>query len=354
MRGEYLRIPLRSPLVSAWLFAAAVLIVILLCVGGATRATQSGLSITQWKPVAGVIPPKDDRAWNIEFDNYKKIPQFRHINPNMTLGEFKGIYWWEWAHRMLARLLGAVYLFGFGGFLLMRQIPQRLIWRCAVLLGLVVFQGLVGWWMVASGLTRLDFVAPEMLASHLFMALLLMIGSLWTAMEAEEGEPRGRGAPQGWKTATIALLCVAVFQCLLGALVAGNRAGLVYNDFPLMNGQFFPPVQWQKGIGYSFLHDQGLVQFMHRLDAFALLGFAIGYAVMISRKCQDDGIRLWSFVLAGGVCLQVALGVATLISVVEIHLALAHQLVGMLIVIAATILAWKVARSDYGFRRSGF
>ncbi len=349
-----MRLPLRSPLVSAWLFAAAVLIVLILCVGGATRATQSGLSITQWKPVAGIIPPRDDRAWNIEFDNYKQIPQFRHINPNMTLSEFKGIYWWEWTHRRLATVLGLVYLGGFFAFLALGQIPRRLIWRCAVLLGLVVLQGLVGWWMVASGLTRLDYVAPEMLATHLFMALLLLMGSLWTAMEAEDGETRSRGAPANWKVATGFLLGVAVLQCLLGALVAGNRAGLVYNDFPLMNGSFFPPVQWARGIGYSFLHDQGLVQFMHRMNAFLLGGFAVAYAVVVNRKCQDEDIRFWANLLAAGVCLQIGLGIATLISVVEIWLALGHQLVGMSLVVIATVLAWKVARADYGFRRSGF
>ncbi|MEI9904669.1 MAG: COX15/CtaA family protein [Asticcacaulis sp.] len=337
-----------------WLFMAAFLIVALVCVGGATRATQSGLSITEWKPVAGVIPPGNDRAWNIEFDNYRQIPQFKEINPDMTLDQFKGIYWWEWVHRMLARLLGLVYLAGFALLLIMQQIPRRLIWRAGVLVGLVLLQGLVGWWMVASGLEKLDFVAAERLATHLFLALLLLMGSLWTAMEAEAGETRGRGAPQGWKTATGILLGVIVLQCLFGALVAGNRAGLVYNDFPLMNGQFFPPVQWAKGIGYSFLHDQGLVQFMHRLNAFVLLGYAIVYAVLLGRKCHDDGIKLWANGLAAGVCLQVALGIATLISVVQIDFALAHQLVGVSLVIVATVLAWKIARADRVFRMSGF
>ena len=348
------RLPLRSPMVATWLFVASFLIVALVCVGGATRATQSGLSITEWKPIAGVLPPRDAHAWDIEFDNYKKIPQFREINPNMTVDQFKGIYWWEWAHRILARLLGMVYLVGFVALLAMQQIPKRLVWRCAGLLGLVVLQGVVGWWMVASGLEKLDFVAAERLATHLFMALLLLIGSLWTAMEAEEGEPRGRGAPGTWKSVTGLLLGFVVLQCLLGALVAGNRAGLVYNDFPLMNGQFFPDVQWQKGVGYSFLHDQGLVQFMHRINAFIVLGFVAIYAVILGRRCQDDGIRMWGRGMAFLVAIQVGLGIATLISVVNIWFALSHQLVGVSLVMVATVLAWKVARADYAFRRGSF
>ena len=341
-------------MVTAWLYVAAALVVVILCVGGATRLTQSGLSITDWKPVSGIVPPGSEHAWLIEFDNYKKIPQFRDINPDMTLAQFKGIYWWEWAHRRLGTVLGLIYLFGFAAFLFLRQVPQRLIWRCAVLLGLVVLQGFVGWWMVASGLTRLDFVAPEMLATHLFLALTLLMGSVWTALEADEGQARNRGAPPGWRWATGILLAIVVLQCLLGALVTGNRAGLVYNDFPLMNGQVLPPVAWARGIGYCFLHDQGLVQFMHRLNAGLLLTYVIVYAVILSRRCQDDGLRTMAMTLGALIAVQAGLGIATLISVVNIWFALVHQLVGVSLVIVTTILLWRVCRADYGFRRSGF
>ena len=339
---------------ATWLLVVAFLVVCMVCVGGATRATQSGLSITQWKPVSGVIPPRDERAWAIEFDNYKKIPQFREINPDMTLSQFKGIYWREWTHRLLGRVLGGVLVIGFFWLLLARQMPRRLIWRGAVLVGLVALEGVVGWWMVASGLDRLDFVAAERLATHLSIALLLLMGAIWTAMEADEGQGRGRGAPGGWKTAAGVLLGLVVLQCLLGALVAGNRAGLVYNDFPLMNGQFFPQVAWEKGVGYCFLHDQGLVQFMHRINAFVVLFYTIGFGVILNRRCQDDSLKTWANLLMVCVGLQVALGIATLISVVNIWFALSHQLVGVSLVVLATVLAWKVARSDYGFRRSGF
>jgi cytochrome c oxidase assembly protein subunit 15 len=344
------RLPFKSPLVAVWLFVAAFLVLALVCVGGATRLTESGLSITEWKPIAGVVPPVSDQAWNAEFDNYKKIPQFSQINPHMQLAEFKGIYWWEWAHRLLARLLGVVYLLGFITFLLMREIPARLIWRCGVLVGLIVVQGAVGWWMVSSGLADRVEVAPERLMTHLSLALLLMCGSIWTGLEAMEGQGRGRGAPEGWKAATWALLFIVFLQCMLGALVAGNRAGLVYNDWPLMNGHIFPPVEWEKGVGYSFLHDQGLVQFMHRMNAYLLLIFSTGYALVMARRVNDDGLKGLAAGVATATWIQAALGVTTLITVLALGFALAHQIVAVCLLSLAVWLTWKVSRADRMFR----
>ena len=351
-----MRLPLKSPMVAAWLFVAALLVVAMVCVGGATRLTESGLSITEWKPVTGVMPPASDGAWQESFDKYKQIPQYREMNAHMTLSQYKGIYWWEWTHRVLARVVGSIYLLGFIGFLLARQIPARLIWRCGVLVALIGCEAGIGWWMVSSGVDTktLIVVAPERLMAHLSISLFLLIGSVWTGLEAHDGEGRGRGAPTVWKAASGVLLAVVILQCMLGALVAGNHAGLVYNVFPMMNGQFFPPVDWSKGIGYSFLHDQGLVQFMHRLNAYILLVYAVTYAVILMRKCQDDGIKTLATGLAGLVCIQAALGVATLISVVNIHFAFTHQLVAVCIVALATVVVWKVARADRVFRSSGF
>ena len=344
------RLPLKSPLVAVWLFAAAFLVLALVCVGGATRLTESGLSITEWKPIAGVIPPASDQAWNAEFDNYKKIPQFSQVNPHMELAEFKGIYWWEWAHRLLARLLGGVYLLGFIALLVMRQIPGRLIWRCGALILLIGLQGAVGWWMVSSGLAGRVEVAPERLMIHLSLALLLMCATVWTGLEALEGEKRGRGAPDSWRWATGLLLGLVFAQCMLGALVAGNRAGLVYNDWPLMNGALIPPVEWAKGIGYSFLHDQGLVQFMHRMTAYLLIICATGYALVAARKANDDNLKTLAAGLATGVWIQAALGVTTLITVVALGFALAHQLVAVCLLALAVWLTWMVARADRVFR----
>ena len=349
-----MRLPLKSPTVALWLFLAAFTILALVCVGGATRLTQSGLSITEWKPIAGVIPPGSDTAWNAEFANYKTIPQFKQINPHMTLDQFKGIYWWEWAHRILARLLGTIYLVGFAAFLALSAMPARVIWRSGVALGLVVFQGLVGWWMVASGLTKRIFVAPEMLMSHLAMALILLVWTIWTALEAGEGASRNRGAPWGWRIGVGAVVGLVFLQCLLGALVAGNQAGLVYNDWPMMNGSFAPYADWSRGFFVTLFHDQGVVQFMHRMNAYLLLAYALGLAVFMARKCQDDTLK----VLAAAVCVvafvQAGLGIATLITGVNFWLALLHQFVAISLLSLSTFLLWKVARADRVFRRRGF
>ncbi|MBW8734664.1 MAG: COX15/CtaA family protein [Asticcacaulis sp.] len=312
-----MRLPLKSPTVAAWLFLAAFTIIALLVVGGATRLTTSGLSITEWKPISGILPPGSDAGWAAEFANYKKIPQFAQINPHMTVDQFKGIYWWEWAHRLIARLLGVIYLLPFVFFLLMSEVPARVIWRSGVAIALILFQGLVGWWMVASGLSKRAFVAPEMLMFHLGMALLLLAWTLWTALEAGEGAPRSRGAPWGWRAGAGVLLGLVYFQCLLGALVAGNQAGLVYNDWPLMNGGVVPYTDWGQGIGMVLFHDQGVVQFMHRLNAYLLLVFAIVFAIRLAIRCQDDTVKGLAISVAVLACVQACLGIATLWTVVN-------------------------------------
>ena len=342
------RLPLRSPTVAAWLFFAAFTILVLLVVGGATRLTTSGLSITEWKPISGVIPPGSDAAWAAEFTNYKKIPQYTQLNPHMTVEQFKTIYWWEWSHRLIARLLGVIYLLPFVFFWLMKEIPGRIFWRACVAIGLVAFQGLVGWLMVASGLTK------RVLMFHLGMAFLLLGWTLWTGLEAGEGAPRHRGAPLNWRLAAGAIAGLVYLQCLLGALVAGNQAGLVYNDWPMMNGSFVPYTDWNEGIGTVLLHDQGVVQFMHRMNAYLLWGLAVFFAFMVSRRAQDDGLKGLAWAVAGTATLQAMLGIATLYTVVNFWLALAHQLTAGLLLALSLILAWNVFRAERAFRRGGF
>jgi cytochrome c oxidase assembly protein subunit 15 len=348
------RLPLKSPTVAAWLYAAAFVLVVTLVVGGATRLTQSGLSITSWKPISGIVPPQDLPAWYAEFENYKKIPQFKEINPHMTLAQFQGIYWWEWGHRILARLLGLIYLGGFLFLLWAKEIPKRIVWRCGVLAGLVLLQGAVGWLMVASGLHGRLFVAPEMLMLHLFVALSLLLVTVWTGMEAADGAPRGRGAPGGWRMATGISLGLIVLQCLLGALVAGNQAGLVYNTWPDMNEQFLPPIDWSQGVVNAFFHDQALVQFMHRMNAYLIFLYVWGFAVLFGPKCQDQGLKVHAVALAALVTVQAALGIMTLKSVVNFQMALAHQFTAIMTVLVAVTFLWRVARADRAFRKTGF
>jgi cytochrome c oxidase assembly protein subunit 15 len=254
----------RSRAVAIWLFVVAALVLAMVVVGGATRLTGSGLSITEWRPVSGALPPLSDQAWAAEFAKYRAIPQFRYVNPDMTLAGFKGIYWWEWTHRLLGRLVGVVFAVPFLVFLALQQMPKRLIWRCLVILALGGLQGAVGWWMVASGLSHRVSVAPERLAIHLGLALIVLCACVWNGLEAWFGKARvGYTLQNRWRWSATALPLLAFVQALLGALVAGNDAGQVYNDWPLMGGRIVPEDYAAPGGGLAktLLHSQGAVQF---------------------------------------------------------------------------------------------
>ncbi len=261
--------------VALWLFATAILVLAMVVVGGATRLTNSGLSITEWRPVTGVIPPFGHDAWMAAFEKYQRIPQYQLVNRGMSLGDFQTIYWWEWTHRLLGRLVGLVFIAPLLFFLWLRIIPRRLVWRMWLLLALGALQGLVGWWMVASGLAGRVEVAPERLMLHLGLALVLFCLLIWTGLEALAGPPRP-GAAGRWTLATAALAAGVYLQMLLGALVAGNDAGLVFNDWPLMNGRFFPQgYVGAEGFWKSLLHSQAAVQFNHRIGAYLLFAAAL-------------------------------------------------------------------------------
>jgi heme a synthase len=336
----------RSRPVALWLAGVALIVFCMLVVGGATRLTGSGLSITEWKPVSGVLPPLSAADWAKDFALYKATPQYRQVNAGMTLPEFKSIFWWEWSHRLLGRLAGAAFAIPFLLFLALRQMPARLIWRCVILLGLGGLQGLVGWWMVKSGLENRVSVAPERLATHLGLALILFCALIWTAMEAWSGQARLRGARTGaWGVAAFLFLGLVFFQALLGALVAGNHAGLIDNDWPLMNGYIFPPDYAGKTLWATLAHSQAAVQFNHRMVAYAVVIAAVGITGtgLNSRILmgQSRGLALAVGVVAVA---QALLGVATLMTHVPLHLALAHQAGAAILLAVATALAWRVRR----------
>ncbi|RZJ87226.1 MAG: heme A synthase, partial [Brevundimonas sp.] len=259
----------QSRSVAVWLWLTAGLVFAMVVVGGVTRLTGSGLSITEWKPIMGVLPPMNHADWMDAFEKYRAIPQYQQVNAGMSLSEFQGIFFWEWFHRLLGRLIGLVFALPFFVFLALRMMPRRLIVRCVVLLALGGLQGLIGWWMVTSGLSERVDVAPERLATHLGLALVIFMGLIWTGLEAWNGEEHSR-SPEGWSRGAALLLGAVFFQCLLGGLVAGAKAGFVYTDWPLMSGGVLPPVEWSKG-ALAFLHDQALVQFNHRIWAYGLL-----------------------------------------------------------------------------------
>ena len=334
----------RARPVAIWLFCVAAFVLLMVVVGGATRLTDSGLSITQWRPVTGALPPMSDAAWQAEFARYRQIPQYRQVNAGMSLASFQAIYWWEWTHRLLGRLVGAVFAIPFAVFLFRRMIPHRLVWRCWVLLAMGGLQGLVGWWMVASGLSDRVSVAPERLATHLGLALALYVALIWTGLEAWFGAPRS-AVRDRWPALTAGLLGLTYVQSLLGALVAGNDAGRINTDWPLMSGRLIPSDYGQGSLWNTLVHGQAAVQFDHRIGAYLLFASAIGVAWAAQRSDRLPGpLRGLALMFGVLVALQALLGIVTLMSAAPLGLSLAHQLGAALVLAAATGLAWRARR----------
>jgi cytochrome c oxidase assembly protein subunit 15 len=334
----------RSQSVALWLFLVAVLVFAMVILGGTTRLTNSGLSITEWKPIRGAIPPLSPADWAAEFGNYQRIPQYQLINKGMSLEAFKGIYWWEWAHRLLGRIVGAAFAIPFLVFLYLKKVPPGLVGRCWLLLALGGLQGLVGWWMVASGLEGRVEVAPERLTVHLGLALIVFCLLVWTGLDAWHGPARPTHRPR-WPLTAGLLAAGVLFQILLGALVAGNRAGFVYNDWPLMNGHLFPRDYWQGGFWRSALHSQGAVQLHHRLGAYALFLATWINAVLARRSVWLPGpAKALAVALAALTTLQALLGITTLMSGDPLALAVVHQATAALVLALAVGFAWRVRR----------
>lgn len=334
----------RSRPVAVWLLAVAALVLAMVVVGGATRLTGSGLSITEWKPVTGALPPMGEEGWQNEFAKYRQIPQYQQVNKGMSLGDFKTIYWWEWTHRLLGRLVGAAFAIPFVIFLVRKSLPRRLIGRCAAMLGLGGLQGAVGWWMVASGLAGRVSVAPERLATHLGLALALFVLLVWTALDAEAGQPR-QGNPTRWRLGSLVFLGAVFLQCLLGALVAGADAGLIYNDWPLMGGRLFPEHYAGDGLWGTLAHNQASVQLHHRIGAYLLLAAALAVAGLAwrGRYLAPEG-RVLGLAIGGVALLQAILGIVTLMTGVPLWLGVLHQLGAVALLTVATAFAWRVRR----------
>ncbi len=267
-----------------WLYAVAALIFVMVLVGGATRLTESGLSIVEWKPVTGTLPPIGEAAWQAEFDKYKTIPQFQQRNSAMTLHEFKTIFWWEWTHRLMGRLIGAAFLLPFLWFLAKGWVGQGLRWRLWTIFALGALQGAVGWWMVASGLTERLEVSQYRLATHLILACIIFAAVLWTAGAAARTARRSR-CRRAFARAAIALLALVLVQIYLGALVAGLRAGLIYNTWPLIDGSFIPDTSrllHDTPLWRNFFENALTVQFNHRMVAYALWIAALLHALDVA------------------------------------------------------------------------
>jgi cytochrome c oxidase assembly protein subunit 15 len=319
--------------IRAWLIALFLLVVLMIAVGGMTRLTDSGLSITEWRPVTGAVPPMDAAAWSVEFEKYKATPQFRLMNHQMTLEEFKTIYWWEWGHRQLGRVIGLVWAVGFAGFALTRRIPAGWTGRLLLLGGLGGLQGAIGWWMVSSGLTgEMVSVASYRLAVHLGLAFAILGLIAWYVFLLGRSETdllqarRGREARLfGMSTG---LMHLAFLQIIVGALVAGIDAGRGFPTWPDMNGQFFPADAFYvpgRPVWAAFFENPGLVQFIHRMIGYVLFAYGLfvwwkarGSAHLSTRRAFD-----WVAVMLFG---QVVLGIVTALTAASPHVAITHQL----------------------------
>jgi cytochrome c oxidase assembly protein subunit 15 len=338
---EHIASAKRSRVVAVWLFAVALLVFAMVIVGGATRLTGSGLSITEWKPILGAVPPLTTSAWAEAFAKYRASSQYYLINQGISLSAFKVLFWWEWGHRLLGRLVGLAFAAPFLGFLATRSLPRWLVGRCAALFALGGLQGLVGWWMVKSGLEGRAAVAPERLATHLGLALFLFAALIWTGLEAWSG-PMATRRRDGWTLAGAVFACFVFLQCLMGALVAGNHAGLMDADWPLMAGRVVPEGYWQGGVWATFAHSLAAVQFNHRILAYGLLAFAL--TLLVRSGAAPRGLRTVIALACLAVFVQAGLGVATLLSQVALPLALMHQADAVILVALATALAWRTRR----------
>jgi cytochrome c oxidase assembly protein subunit 15 len=321
-----------------WLAAWAVLVFLVVVVGGATRLTESGLSITEWKPVTGVIPPLTAERWSEEFAKYQQIPQYARMNAGMTLGEFKAIYLWEFVHRIIARLVGAAYLLPLLWFAAKRRIPAGSGRALTLLLALLAAQGAMGWWMVKSGLSVRTEVSQYRLAAHLTLALVIYSITVWTAANIQYG--RARWSPDSRGGRALGALTALVFVTAgSGALVAGLRAGKIYNTFPFMGSGLVPPGYLQASPWWRNLFENpAAAQFDHRVLATTTFIAACALWFTLRRGATGRFAGRLRLVL-GAALLQFGLGIATLLLAVPVSLGVAHQ-GGAVLLLTAALLAW--------------
>jgi heme a synthase len=314
-----------APAIRRWLWVVAFLVFAIVVLGGATRLTDSGLSITEWQPIVGTVPPHSDAEWLAAFEKYKLTSEFKLQNSQITLGEFKFIFWWEWAHRLLGRLIGVAFALPFAIFLALRAIPAKLAWRLAVILVLGAAQGALGWYMVESGLVDRIDVSQYRLAAHLTLATLIFAAIVWTALGIGR-ERHWRGAFGRWMGALIVVLVLV--QIAAGGFVAGLDAGHAANTWPTFNGQFIPDAIYGLSPAWKSVFEDALtVQFNHRMLAYAIAFLAIVHAWNVSTFA---GLGL-----VYALILQIGIGAATVLFGVPLALALLHQALAMIVLIAA-------------------
>lgn len=324
--------------IARWMWLLFGLVVAMIAVGGLTRLTDSGLSITEWRPVTGAIPPLSEADWQAEFDRYRQIDQYQLVNAGMSLAEFKSIYWWEWGHRQLGRLIGLVWAAGLLWFWLRKQIPVGWAGRMIIPGALGGVQGAIGWWMVSSGVVAgegVTTVASYRLATHLGLAFLILGLLAWYAMLLGRSEAALLQARRGGEAKLVSLstglMHFAFLQILLGALVAGLDAGRGYTDWPLMGGQWLPPAMWElQPVWRNLFENDGTVQFIHRISGYLLAVFGV-VVWLRGRTSAYAPTRAAFHAVGAALAAQIALGIVTVLYGAPVALAISHQFLAVIL-----------------------
>jgi cytochrome c oxidase assembly protein subunit 15 len=331
----------RPRAIACWLLVVAALVFLMVVIGGITRLTESGLSMTRWDPVTGIIPPLNAHDWQLEFDSYRATPEYLKVNRGMSLEAFKAIFFWEYVHRVLGRLIGLAFAVPFVWFAAKRAIPRGYGWRLGAILALGALQGAIGWWMVASGLVDRPDVSHLRLATHLLTALLIFSALLWTALDLRDlaGDNRARPARlTGYAALVLALLAL---QLAYGAFTAGLNAGYAYAEWPTMGGRVFPEgVAFLTPAWHNLIDQPIVVQFIHRWLAWIVALAALVLAARAYRK----GFRAAPAAVAVALVCQISLGIATLLSGVNIHVAVTHQAMAVLLLASIVTTAHTLGR----------
>lgn len=327
---------------SLWLLAVAGLILLMVAVGGITRLTESGLSMVRWEPISGAIPPMNAAQWQAEFDHYRATPQYQINNSGMTLADFKTIFFWEYVHRLLGRIIGLAFALPLLWFWWRRSIPSGYGWRLGAILALGAVQGAIGWWMVASGLVDVPEVSHIRLAVHLLTALLIFAAVVWVALDLRSLRRDAQAPPARMPVIGLWALCLLFLQFMFGAYVAGLDAGYAFNTWPLMGEELFPAGTPMLDPWIRNLADNPVVvQFVHRWLAFLVAGIAIGLAA----SAWSRGLRTEAGALLGAVIAQILLGILTILSGVQIDIAVAHQAMAVLLLGTMVTAAHRIGET---------
>jgi cytochrome c oxidase assembly protein subunit 15 len=329
----------RPRAIACWLLAVAALVLAMIVVGGITRLTESGLSIVRWEPVTGALPPLGEAAWQDEFAAYRQTPQYQLVNTGMTLDEFKNIYFWEYVHRLLGRLIGLAFALPLAWFAFKKAVPRGYGWKLVGLLALGGLQGAIGWWMVASGLVERPEVSHIRLAVHLLAAFTIFGALIWVALDLLHLARDPAARPARMPTIAIWALSLLALQFLFGAYVAGLEAGYAYPSWPRMGDEWFPAeTPWLQPMPRNFVDNPIVVQFVHRWLAWIV---AVA-ALLLASRAWDRGHRIAPALLAAALFLQISLGIATLITGVDIKVAASHQGMAALLLGAALLTAHRL------------